>query len=96
MSLLSFNRRRLKEIDKRFPTSINTVAATLLFGSKFPPPSSDNENNSASEPKIPRTNVYGAFPDCTLSKLNENGPDHASLFKRRIADFAGRAIQTGC
>ena len=37
--------------------------------------------------------VFGAFPDCILSKLNSDGPHHAAVLKRRIADYCGVAYK---
>ena len=54
----------------------------MLLGSKLPL----DEAKHAPDPKRRQTTyLYG---DCVLTKLNENGPDHGSLFKKRIAEFA--------
>ena len=37
--------------------------------------------------------VLGAFPDCVLSKLNNDGPAFASIMKRLIADYCGMSYE---
>jgi hypothetical protein len=83
-----------------FGLSVNTFMCTVLFGSKFPT-TSTNEQAASSEitssrpPKAPTLVTHralgacGAYPNCILSKLNRHGRHHAIALKKAIAEFAG-------
>ena len=82
----------LQELIWAVPMTTQDFAATVLFGSMFPHHPSTGTTEAAaatSERRTTKAPVLGAFPGCTLSKLNSHGAQHASVLKRRIADYCG-------
>ena len=81
------NRRIVDERGQRFSMTVHAFASTVLFGSMLPS-SAHVAAGAQEDDHLARVRI-GACPDGVLSKLSSDGPHHASLMKRRVADYCG-------